>query len=91
MERMEPLVVTGIGLTTSLGLGVDANWAALCAGESGLRKLASLDGVDLDGHAIQRGGEAPPLPGCLVQRRPLGRPYVKPSATLHSGRWCWRH
>lgn len=39
-ERGRPLVaVTGLGVITSLGRGVDANWEALTAGRSGLRKI----------------------------------------------------
>ncbi|GGG18229.1 beta-ketoacyl-ACP synthase II [Caldovatus sediminis] len=35
-----PLVaVTGIGIVTSLGWGVEANWAALTAGRSGIRRI----------------------------------------------------
>ena len=35
-----PLVaVTGIGIVTPLGLGVAANWEALRAGRSGIRRI----------------------------------------------------
>ena len=57
---MEPLVITGLGLNTSLGLGTEANWVALCAGKTGMRLLTS---IDVEGHPIQKGGEAPELPG----------------------------
>jgi len=33
------VVVTGMGVVTSLGRGVDDNWAALTAGRSGLRRI----------------------------------------------------
>lgn len=33
------VVVTGLGAVTSLGRGVDENWAALCAGKSGIHKV----------------------------------------------------
>ncbi len=34
------IVVTGIGLVTSLGQGVEANWAALTAGKSGIARIS---------------------------------------------------
>jgi 3-oxoacyl-[acyl-carrier-protein] synthase II len=55
-----PLVITGLGLTTSLGIGVEANWTALRAGETGLRPLTSIDVAD---HPVTDGGEAPLIPG----------------------------
>jgi 3-oxoacyl-[acyl-carrier-protein] synthase II len=34
------VVVTGMGLLTSLGEGLDDNWRRLCAGESGIRSIS---------------------------------------------------
>jgi 3-oxoacyl-[acyl-carrier-protein] synthase II len=36
-------VVTGIGLVSSLGIGTEANWAALCAGRSGIGRVTRFD------------------------------------------------
>src|SRR4051794_40829415 len=37
------VVVTGIGLVSSLGIGTDANWQALIAGESGVGTITKFD------------------------------------------------
>jgi 3-oxoacyl-[acyl-carrier-protein] synthase II len=41
------VVVTGMGLVTSLGVGVERNWEALCKGRSGIRKIDRFDVSDL--------------------------------------------
>jgi 3-oxoacyl-[acyl-carrier-protein] synthase II len=37
------VVVTGIGLVSSLGIGTDANWSALLAGRSGVARITKFD------------------------------------------------
>ena len=37
------VVVTGIGLVSSLGIGTDANWLALVAGQSGVGTITKFD------------------------------------------------
>jgi len=37
------VVVTGIGLVSSLGIGTEANWTALCAGKSGVAHITKFD------------------------------------------------
>jgi len=40
------VVVTGLGLVTPLGIGLEKNWQALVAGQSGIRKIDRFPNVD---------------------------------------------
>ncbi len=37
------VVVTGVGLVSSVGIGTDATWQALCAGQSGIATITHFD------------------------------------------------
>ena len=52
--RKRRVVVTGLGLITPLGTGVEKTWNALCAGKSGIRRITKFDP---SGHACQIAGE----------------------------------
>jgi 3-oxoacyl-[acyl-carrier-protein] synthase II len=40
------VVVTGVGLISSVGIGTEANWEALCAGKSGIGPITHFDATD---------------------------------------------
>ena len=44
---MRRVVVTGLGMVSPLGVGVQNNWERLIKGESGLRAITSFDVSDL--------------------------------------------
>lgn len=44
---MREVVITGMGLVTPLGVGVETNWQRLTAGLSGLRRITGFDTSDL--------------------------------------------
>ncbi|QUD89001.1 beta-ketoacyl-ACP synthase II [Phenylobacterium montanum] len=67
---MRRVVVTGLGLITPLGYGVDVSWQAILAGKSGANRISAFDPTDyackiacevprVDG----RGGGGPDVPG----------------------------
>jgi 3-oxoacyl-[acyl-carrier-protein] synthase II len=53
---MRRVVITGMGIVSPLGLGLDHNWRALTAAKSGLRKISRFDASDLPS---QVAGEVP--------------------------------
>jgi 3-oxoacyl-[acyl-carrier-protein] synthase II len=51
------VVVTGMGLVTPLGTGVEKNWDALIAGRSGIRRISRFS--NLEAYPSQIAGEVP--------------------------------
>ena len=47
---MRRVVVTGLGMVTPLGCGVDTTWARILKGESGARKIETFEVSDLSSH-----------------------------------------
>ncbi|MEQ8967045.1 MAG: beta-ketoacyl-ACP synthase II [Azospirillaceae bacterium] len=56
---MRRVVVTGMGLLSPLGMGVEATWSRLIAGRSGIRPIEHFDVSDLPSRI---GGQIPPGP-----------------------------
>ena len=55
------VVITGLGLVTPLGCGVDASWSRLLAGQSGARRVEEFEVGDLScqiGCFVPRGSRA---------------------------------
>jgi 3-oxoacyl-[acyl-carrier-protein] synthase II len=51
------VVVTGLGLVTPLGIGLEKNWQALVAGQSGIRKIDRF--TNIDAFASRIAGQVP--------------------------------
>jgi 3-oxoacyl-[acyl-carrier-protein] synthase II len=56
MNEQRRVVVTGLGLVSPLGTGVEKNWQAVLEGRSGIRKLTRFAA---DGFAARIAGEVP--------------------------------
>ena len=50
------VVITGLGLVTPLGVGVEENWSSLMAGRSGVRRISRFDPAEFP---VQIAGEVP--------------------------------
>ena len=44
---MRRVVVTGLGVLSPLGRGVDHNWESILAGKSGIKKITNIDLKDI--------------------------------------------
>lgn len=63
------VVVTGIGLVTPLGTGIEKTWKALCAGESGITRITRFDPID---HPSQIAGEVKDFdPAAFIEKKEI--------------------
>lgn len=68
------IAITGLGLTSSLGQGVELNWTRLLDSKSGIEPLQTIDVGD---YPIKDGGEDPPPPdGSCEEAAPEARHLV---------------
>ena len=44
--KIRRVVITGLGMVTPLGTGVEKTWKAICAGESGVARITKFDPTD---------------------------------------------
>ncbi len=63
------VVVSGLGLVTPLGTGVEKTWKALCAGESGVSRITRFDPTD---YPCQIAGEVKDFdPAAFIEKKEI--------------------
>jgi 3-oxoacyl-[acyl-carrier-protein] synthase II len=63
------VVVTGMGLVTPLGTGLEKTWKALCAGKSGIARITRFDPTD---YPCQIAGEVPDFdPAAFIEKKEI--------------------
>lgn len=63
------VVVTGMGLVTPLGTGLEKTWKAICAGQSGVRRITRFDPT---GYPCQIAGEVSDFdPAAYVEKKEI--------------------
>ena len=56
-RRNEPVVVTGLGVVSSIGIGAETFWKNALAGRSGITAITPFEGLPLDGYRSQVAGQ----------------------------------
>jgi 3-oxoacyl-[acyl-carrier-protein] synthase II len=68
-ERTRRVVVTGLGLVTPLGTGLEKTWKAICAGESGVTRITKFDPTD---YPSQIAGEVKDFdPAAFIEKKEI--------------------
>lgn len=67
LSRNDRIAITGIGVVSPIGQGVEAYWSGLCAGSSG---IAPITRFPTDGMRVERGGEIKTLVGIPPETAP---------------------
>ena len=65
---MRRVVITGMGIVSPLGLGVERNWTRLTAGESGIRAIDEFDASDITsriGGVVPKSSDENPADGAF--------------------------
>ncbi|MBQ8848208.1 MAG: beta-ketoacyl-ACP synthase II [Candidatus Gastranaerophilales bacterium] len=73
MEKRR-VVVTGLGIVSPFGCGIDKFWNSLIAGKSGIKKITR---IPLDGHLVTFGGEATTFEDEVIQNELLDAKEMK--------------
>jgi len=56
LSEKRRVAITGLGIVSPLGIGKDANWTAVCEGQSGIRRITAFDA---SAYPAQIAGEVP--------------------------------
>ncbi len=79
------VVITGVGLVTPLGIGVDETWSALCAGKSGIAEITRFNASTFDtniGAEVKNFNPADFLPKKEAKRTQLFIAYAVAAARM---------
>jgi 3-oxoacyl-[acyl-carrier-protein] synthase II len=57
LKRDQRVVVTGLGIVSPIGVGIDAFWKSALAGRSGISKIPPFEGLPLEGYRSRVAGQ----------------------------------
>ena len=73
-EVSERFVITGIGMVTAAGIGVDACWDTLCSGQSAVSRTRLFGPEGMDARISGQVAELPKVPAQVGEHSVEGRP-----------------